>query len=832
MNEFRDYMKSLSFEPESILFDGKIHRFKRGKGKDSAWYIAWENPRIDHKGTYQFGRFGDWSDGSEFDFKSANMSRHDLAAVKSQMEAAKRQAAEDRRARHKEAADKAQKYWPLAKAEGTTPYLNRKKIDALYGARVYVDTLQIPVYNARKELVGLQYIQADGVKRFLSGTDIQGSFFVIGKLEVEAYLCEGYATGCSIHMATGKPVVIAFNSGNLPHVAKALREHFKDVSITVCGDEDLFTVIRGEPRNVGREAAEKAALITESEIYFPVFPESALESKPTDFNDLHVLFGISAVKKALAKEVAPEVGFIPLGYDESTYFFYERRSKDIVKISGFSESQMFELAEKKYWEANYPKGENGGINWAEAKNTIIELSRKIGQFDSSRIRGSGAWRDGKDIVINTGHYLEVNGKRHSLTGYKSWNIYIQTRNRLPEIHKRPLTVGELAPFLDLCAAFKWRDEKSAHLLAGWLAIARIAGALDIHPHVWLTGPSGSGKSTLMERLIAPMLGGPKGKLYVNGGSTEAGIRQTVKSDSIPLVFDEFEANNESSKARLESMIELLRNAWSTTQGSIVKGSAGGHSVQFQLSFPALVSSIRINLTNDADRSRFSILELTPHGNESIDWETKDKLLKEIDDEFGERLFARMRNKIREIIASQKTLMKAFSGAVSQRYGQQAGTLLAGWWMLQSDKAITPEEAALVVADLELDDEKETAKETDEKDCLEHLLTSKCRYTVTDDNKISGNPVEIRYEKSFDEMLKNYQTDMDSALRTHGIRVKGDYFQVANTHAELSKIYKGTRWADNWSSALVRITGASKAAGLSLDADHRSVRCVKIPLSSL
>ena len=41
-----------------------------------------------------------------------------------------------------------------------------------------------------------------------------------------AALCiaEGFATGASIHEATGLPVAVAFNAGNLEPVAKALRK--------------------------------------------------------------------------------------------------------------------------------------------------------------------------------------------------------------------------------------------------------------------------------------------------------------------------------------------------------------------------------------------------------------------------------------------------------------------------------------------------------------------------------------------------------------------------------------------------------------------------------
>ncbi|MFR8054160.1 MAG: toprim domain-containing protein [Bilophila wadsworthia] len=54
----------------------------------------------------------------------------------------------------------------------------------------------------------------------------------------EILICEGYATGASLHMATEKPVAVALDSGNLEPVAKALREKFPQAQITICADND------------------------------------------------------------------------------------------------------------------------------------------------------------------------------------------------------------------------------------------------------------------------------------------------------------------------------------------------------------------------------------------------------------------------------------------------------------------------------------------------------------------------------------------------------------------------------------------------------------------
>ena len=82
------------------------------------------------------------------------------------------------------------------------------------------------------------------------------------------------------------------------------------------------------------------------------------------------------------------------------------------------------------------------------------------------------------------------------------------------------------------------------LLAGWVALAPTCGCLDWRPHIWLTGGAGTGKS-LIHRFISPLLhdmGVP-----VSGNTTEAGLRQTLKSDALPVVFDEAESMKKQIK---------------------------------------------------------------------------------------------------------------------------------------------------------------------------------------------------------------------------------------------------------------------------------------------
>ena len=80
--------------------------------------------------------------------------------------------------------------------------------------------LILPVRDISGTLQSLQYIAPDGTKRFLMGGKVQeGHFIIPGKSEKPLVLCEGYATGASIHLAVNCIVYVTFSANNLPVVA-------------------------------------------------------------------------------------------------------------------------------------------------------------------------------------------------------------------------------------------------------------------------------------------------------------------------------------------------------------------------------------------------------------------------------------------------------------------------------------------------------------------------------------------------------------------------------------------------------------------------------------
>lgn len=191
------------------------------------------------------------------------------------------------------AAAKAAKMWEAATPDRAHPYLASKQIPGI-GVRVLRDQLLVPMRHGPGALVGLQVIQQDGSRKFLTGTPAAGAYTTIGKPSKAGWvvICEGYATGVSIHQATGHCVVVAFSAGNLQAVAEKIRAALPYVTLVLAADDDFETA--GNP---GLTAAKAAAASLASLVAIPRWAGD--RGRGTDFNDLHVAEGLEAVRHCI-----------------------------------------------------------------------------------------------------------------------------------------------------------------------------------------------------------------------------------------------------------------------------------------------------------------------------------------------------------------------------------------------------------------------------------------------------------------------------------------------------------------------------------------------------
>ena len=261
-------MQMAGLAPAKVLDlvpDGKLRRYRvegDKAGSTNGWYVLHSHPIL-------AGAFGSWKTGESHNWHEARAkppTAAERAALRKHMKAMQAARDAEQAEVHAQARAEAGRLWqqsrPAANAHG---YLQRKRIDPI-GIRQLGDMLVIPARGADGVLHTLQFIGPDGGKRFLTGGRIAGSYCALGRPTDVMLVCEGYATGATLHMATGYGVAVAFNCGNLTAVARALRSKFKTMRILVCADDDAKT--SGNP---GLTRAREAARAVGGAVAVPRF---------------------------------------------------------------------------------------------------------------------------------------------------------------------------------------------------------------------------------------------------------------------------------------------------------------------------------------------------------------------------------------------------------------------------------------------------------------------------------------------------------------------------------------------------------------------------------
>ncbi|MEN9375977.1 MAG: hypothetical protein RL710_1134, partial [Pseudomonadota bacterium] len=314
-------MQVQGLQVDTLEIDGRVHRCRvEGSKERKGWYLLhiW---RASSGLEYVVGSFGVWQGSNNNVIKvelstDVLMTDADKSALKARLSEDRKRAAAQREHEAGRAARRAATVW--AKALKAPPpgkpldYLQRKGVQS-YGLR-YTETgaLVIPMMDARGDTKGLQFIlpadhprvkQTHRDKEYWpKGLSKQGHWFQIGSAYSGGIVlvAEGYATAASLHAATGLPVAVAFDAGNLLHVAQALKKSRRVERILICADDDYLQRCTACKKatpvaeakcihcgadhtniNPGTAAAAAAALAVGGSWLAPVFPADRQGKKLT-----------------------------------------------------------------------------------------------------------------------------------------------------------------------------------------------------------------------------------------------------------------------------------------------------------------------------------------------------------------------------------------------------------------------------------------------------------------------------------------------------------------------------------------------------------------------
>lgn len=289
LEKLRDEMASVGYVVDSLQTDGQYHRFKVGKSKGTPGYY-----KIINIGSGLVAVYGDFVGGQRFTW-TAGSDNGQLSAEG--VEVLKKRIAEEERKierEHEKGAMAACFFWDTGEEIFTHEYLRKKKVKS-HGLKIctlgpYKNWLMVPGYNSDKDIRTINYINADGEKRFEASAEKKGTFFSIPGNGKKIIICEGYSTGATIHQDTGHTVIVSFDAGNLFPVSKIIREKNRETEIVIAADNDQW---KPEIGNTGVDAGTNAAIEIDAKLTIPKFKD--LTTRPTDFNDLSNLEGPQAV---------------------------------------------------------------------------------------------------------------------------------------------------------------------------------------------------------------------------------------------------------------------------------------------------------------------------------------------------------------------------------------------------------------------------------------------------------------------------------------------------------------------------------------------------------
>ncbi len=515
-------------------------------------------------------------------------------------------------------------------------------------------------------------------------------------------------------------------------------------------------------------------------------------------------------------------GPVPLGYSAEGHFVFLDQVRQILVIATSSQllslQYLLGLMPIDFWARQFPARKSGAMvdPWA-AGQALMEACRQRGPFDSKNVRGRGVWHEGDRIIVNLGGPLP--------TGLK--HIYV-CFEPLPLKEVKNFPVSRLERMLKL---FAWRNPQDAMLTLGWLAIAPICGVLKWRPHCFVYGPPNCGKTTLhttVTNLLTPLV------VSVDGQSTEAGIRQTMKADSRPCVIDEFESDQ--ARGHITGVLRLARSA-SSAESPVLRGTPEGKAMHFALRTCFFFAAVNPSGMSPADATRILLLEMLKHkGNPQVAAE-----IAELEAFFGDKgpewcgYMAGLGYLVTEAIDVFK---KALVG-IDSRHRQNVATLLAGAFVAQNRAAPTDEQAHSIAEAFRptVELHAEAFERDDAVECLEHLLAHQ-----VEKNTLGYWIAATLHPKSQDyvrfeakRILRNYDIVIRTGGEEPGVLIK-------NRSPAAEAVFRETKWGRGaWDRALrkhakyfaprhpVHIAGAkSRAIGLPLDVFQAEIEAEDIP----
>ena len=530
--------------------------------------------------------------------------------------------------------------------------------------------------------------------------------------------------------------------------------------------------------------------------------------------------------------------FKPLGFDRNdegvqAFYFHVTGAQMPIRltVSKMTAHNLLMLAPMSYWVVNFPAPERSRSKFDLdlAIEYLITTSNQVGFYSVRNIRGRGAWLDEDRTVIHLGDKLLCDWDELKLTEIDSKFVY-ELAPAMTIGYNNPLTQLEAKMLVDILSRLNWERESDFVLLAGWIYIAPICGILKWRPHIWITGEAGSGKSTVFRDIVKMMLG--DSCLSVQGGSSEAGIREDLKYDSRPVLFEEGEGNTAKSSDMIERVLEYARASSADNTGDIIKGSGNGAKRYKPRAIFALASIVP-QMSNQADRRRITMLNLIRKRDDEKWSETEQMIYKNITEDFAERFQARTIQNIPLFLQSLKVINTELAVYLKDKsLSDQLAPMIAGAWHILSDKVINEKQANSWFERMNIS-ERTDESTPDQIQCIRRILSREIRLDTGATKTIGEMLFMARWGVTSVEQ-SNGLTDSDVKQRLGRCGIKLEYPNVfiSNTSNFITDALKDSPWHKNYSEVLRRIKGAEAGINVKYFSPMETSRFVSIPFDEV
>ncbi len=473
------------------------------------------------------------------------------------------------------AAKTAQDRWKSAVLANGHTYLTKKGVQS-HGLRLDAyGNLLIPLYyhntnTGNVTLCNLQTIDKDGKKLFIKDGLVGGAFYTLGDTARAnvIFICEGYATGASIFEAMNEayPVIITYNADNMMKCSCIIRTLYPQNRLIFCADDDKATEQK-TGKNTGLVYAKESAMLTGGEVISPDFgdDERTLTGELTDYNDLHMAFGIDVVKAQITHALnhpRPKIDHQNMGQGAgytldgllSDFAQIEEIGKLTNKIydtksqTEMTKTQFMGLVGRELANAWLFSGKQKSISRQKVRS---QLSQKTAQeyasiFDQYwYIQGTKEvfnFKTGKRQPVETlrleyPNEFDMWNKSEHRQKVESHNIWFDpTKKRTPkdganqnyintfkDLPISPFTADELgvsneqftenllagmcSPIIELVGHLCGKDKHAQDWVLNWLALplknlgTKMDTALIVHGHI-----QGAGKSIFFDRIMRKIYG--------------------------------------------------------------------------------------------------------------------------------------------------------------------------------------------------------------------------------------------------------------------------------------------------------------------------------------